>query len=102
MRDSLDISRTRRRDSAGLKPILNCFLGEPRLAEVTRHQLRLRLEDLRKTRLNGGGDTRVDLLAARPEKAFVSCIAYECVLEDIGDSWRNAPAENQLCGDEAF
>src|SRR5260370_36908668 len=46
--------------------------------------------------------TPVQLLAALPEQAFVSGVAHERMLEDVGDSRRSAATEDQLCSGQAI
>src|SRR5215831_18415933 len=99
MRDGFHISGACGRQPASLQPVSDRLLRKPRFVEVAGDQLRLSLDDLRKSQLDGAGYTGVQVLPASPEQTFISRVSYHRVLEHVGDRWGNAAAEDKLRGD---
>ena len=102
MRDCFHIRRPRGRQPAGLQPVSYRLLCKPGLAEVAGDQLRLRFKHLGKARLDGVGYAGVQLLPTLSKQAFISCVAHQRVLEDVGGCRGNAAAEDKLRGDKVI
>ena len=99
MRDRFQIGGACGRHSAGLQPISDRLLPEPRLAKVTGDHLWLRVNHLGKPRLDGVGYAGVQYLPTLSKQAFISCVSHQCVLEYIGGRRGHAAAEDKFRGD---
>src|SRR5262249_13791953 len=99
MRDCFHISGACGRQPASLQPVSDRLLLKPRFAEMAGDQLRLCFDDLGESQLDGAGYSGVQVLPALPEHAFISGVASQRVLEQLGGFRGDAPAEDKLRGD---
>src|SRR5271154_5789773 len=66
------------------------FLGQARLCEVPRQQLRLALRDVEESAFESLGDTGVERPTRLPQQSAVGGVLHERVLEEIGRVRRDA------------
>src|SRR6266567_1576161 len=100
MSDRFDTGRLRRGLLAGAGPILNRFFNEPRLGVMLRKDLGLCVPDFSEMGFESLADFRTQLFPGTAQKALVSSILHERVLEAVNRVRRHASLEHQLGSDQ--